>query len=122
MEPVVMNDTIKDTMDYVNTLPNDCIVSMWSYGHIYQYYTDKKVLFRASSHTYKEQLDYLVYGNKTSDCVYIWNSLDIKGFDYMVKYGNVPFINTSDYYINKITPDKVFNNSKEIYYVKAGVI
>jgi len=105
--PPDMNDGIKETMDYINTLDNDCIVNMWSLGHIYQYYTNKKVMFKATSSHYRNELNLFVYGNVTSDCIYLWSNNDIRGFEYMLLEDGID-LNISDYYIMNIEPDITF--------------
>ena len=91
----------------------DCIVSNWGYGHIYQYLSNKTVLYRGHPTDIGGMFDYLVYGNKT-DCVLIYTDEDIK---YLMYVSDVMDYNITDIQI-LTTPNKSFK-SKTNYYVGA---
>ena len=115
MQPPLMNDGIKDAMDYINTLPTDCVIGVWSLGHIYQYYTNKTVMYKATAAGYNEQIDYLIRGN-TTNCTLIYSEEDIKALEYMMKYDKIN-ISKENYYISKDLPKKLFSYRNNNYTV-----
>lgn len=112
----IMNDAIKESIDYINTLPTDCIAGVWSLGHIYQYYTDKNVLFKATSFGYDKQLDYFVYGNSTTSCSIILSGDDMKALNFMTKYIKGNEINITNFKVMNRNPDKVFKHKGVMNY------
>jgi len=115
-EPV-MNDGIRDAMEYVNTQSSDCLIGVWGLGHIYQYYTNKTVLYKAQAGKYNEQIQYLVDGKETP-CTIIYSKEDIKALKYMLTFNNNN-TRVDEYWISKQIPNKVFiyNKTNETYSV-----
>ena len=114
----IMNDAIKQSIEYIDTLPTKCIAGVWSLGHIYQYYTTKEVLFKATSSDYNKQLDYFVYGNESTDCSIILSDDDMKALLYMNKYMTKNDKNISTFKVVTEKPDKVFKyNNVMNYYI-----
>jgi hypothetical protein len=107
-DPVVNDDMIA-AIDYMNTQDTNCIVGLWDKGYIYQYYSDKKVLYKGASGQWKEQLDYMVYGNQT-DCSIIYSDNDIKALEWMMKQHR---LNSPNTWLIKVLPHTTFGK----YYV-----
>lgn len=119
-EPV-MNDGIMETVNYINTLNTTCIINVWSLGHIYDYYTDKEVYFKASAGTFKNQLDIMVWHNiNTYDkCTIVWSDTDVDALAFMIAYLKND-TKREDYYINKIDYDWNTSYHNISYYVFNG--
>jgi len=86
-EPI-MNDDLKEAIDMVNSQPTDCIVGLWDKGYIYEYYSDKDVLFKASDGSWKAQLDYFVFG-KEHNCSTIYSETDLEAIRWMIEQKDV---------------------------------
>jgi len=112
-----MNDGLKEVMDYVNNLEYDCIVGLWDMGHIYQYYApDKNVYYSASANNYKEQLEYMVYGNKSTNCIIIYSDEDLDALNYMLVFENEN-ISKEEYWVSKKEPIFTSSYKDNNYYV-----
>ena len=76
---------ITEVMEYIDTLPTTCILSMWDSGHLYNYYSNKTILYEASPPKNMDQIyNYLVYGtynNKLAECTILLCKRDIKGLN-----------------------------------------
>jgi hypothetical protein len=93
----VMNDDLLEAITYVNAQDTDCIVGVWDSGHIYDYYSPKQVLYSADSRYYKDQVNYLVYGNKTN-CSIIYSDRDVKALQFMLISDGIR-MNETDFWI-----------------------
>lgn len=111
-----MNDNLKGALDYINTLPTKCLIGIWDKGHIYNYYTNKKIPYRATAGDFQAQVDYMVYGNQTN-CSIIYDQRDLKALNYMIVYLGQN-ISIEDYWIIKNNQSiKMFGNDSKTYWV-----
>lgn len=111
-----MNDNLKEALNYVDTLPTKCLIGIWDKGHIYDYYTNKTIPYRATAGSFQSQVDYMVFGNQTN-CSIIYDQRDLKALNYMLIYLGKN-ISIEDYWIIKNNQTtKVFGNDTKIYWV-----
>jgi hypothetical protein len=88
-----------DAYSMIKDMPDPCdhnctIISDWSYGHIYRYYWNETVKYRASPPDIHEELYYLYYQNLTcDDCVYVIHPDDYDRFDSYAKVLHMPILN-----------------------------
>ena len=69
------NNSMLSAMELINQQNTTCLINEWGSGHVYQYFTNKTVKFKA--HTRIDQLDYLAYGNISHNCSIIYEKGDI---------------------------------------------
>ena len=115
MREPIMNQDIENAMDYVNTInDSNCIISNWDMGVIYDAYTNKSVVHRASAGSYEMEIDELVKGSNKS-CIIIWDNHTIDSLKYIL-YHLGEDINTSEFYIKYYENESVkFGNTKVLY-------
>ena len=98
IHPSIMSEKMYPVFDYINKQPTDCLINVWDKGHLYNYYTNKTVLFKASSYNYQEQIKYLVDG-KATNCTIVFSNEDIAKLNKFVKTANLK-IQPKDFYIS----------------------
>jgi len=83
-----MSDSMVPIFEFINELPNECLVSVWDKGHMFHYYTNKQIMYKASAGRYKEQLDIFING-KDTDCIIVFNQDDLESIETMAKYDKI---------------------------------
>jgi len=90
------NKAIRDMMDYVNEQNHSCIINDWGMGHIYQYYTNKTVKYKAHPTDIQDQIRYMVYG-KPTECLIIASTRDYQSLNIVIEH--LDMINITPWYI-----------------------
>lgn len=125
--PSTANDAMVAAVLYANRYETDCLIGDWGKGHIYQFYSNKNVLYKGSAGHVKEQIDYMLRGNET-DCVLIWEDRDIittkyAADHYNISYDNVSYIETLDSYTVRDSKNNTFHlhfTQWDTYNIKIG--
>lgn len=78
-----------EMIEAVNYGDKDCLYANWGKGHIYNYFTDKKVYFKAAPRT-DDILEVFAYGNQTNNCSYLYTDEDIEYFKFMADDREIP--------------------------------
>jgi hypothetical protein len=112
----IMNDVLLEAISYINDQDTDCIIGVWDSGHMYDYYSPKQVLYSADSRYYKDQVNYLVYGNKTN-CSIIYSDRDVRALQFMLISNGIR-MNETDFWILQTNSTDVHFGS---YHVKMEV-